>query len=173
MAKHPRNEFTIEQLREMPLAQLDSLLTHKEWAFVEARLNGYTRRHAYKIAYPDCKAKDRVVDSKAYEVGQRDVVRVSFERHLEELKNDKFNAAFLRGIRAGKELEDIAYGVKKFKIINEDGEEIEVPPTPGQIFAALKEIRRDSVEMLKNESAAENGLNNGIVTVVIKGFDED
>lgn len=166
-----RNEFTIEDLRKMPLAQLDSLLTLNEWNFVQARLNGYTRRHAYRKAYPKCKAKDRVVDSKAYVVGQKDVVRVSYERHLEDLKKDKFNAAFMRGIRAGQALENIAYGT--FKLICEDGKEIEMMPTIAQRLEALKELRKDSVEILKNESAAENGLNNGIVTVVIKGFDED
>ncbi len=155
MSKHPRNDFTIEELYEMPLEKLDRLLTHKEWAFVQARLGGLTRRRAYKKAYPDCKASDRVVDTKAYELGQRGVVRVSFERHLDAMKENKFNVAFLREQRATKELEDIAYGEKKYKFYKSNGKEYERYPSLAQRMDALKELRRDGSEILKNESAAE------------------
>lgn len=154
MSKHPRNNFTIEQLRAMPLQELDRLLTHKEWAFVQALLDGLTRRRAYRIAYPDCKASDRVVDTKAYELMQRGVVRVSFERHLDKLKKDKFNAAFLRGRRAEKELEDIAYGNKEYPAYTIDGKKYQKLPSLTQRIEALKEIKKGSDEMLKNESAA-------------------
>lgn len=155
MSKHPRNNFTIEELYKMPLEKLDRLLTHKEWAFVQARLEGLTRRRAYRKAYPDCKASDRVVDTKAYELGQRGVVRVSFERHLDVMKENKFNAAFLREQRATKEIEDIAYGEKKFKFYKSNGKEYERYPSLSMRFEALKELRKDGSEILKNESAAE------------------
>lgn len=173
MAKRSRNDFTIEELRAMSLSELDSLLTPQEWAFVQARLEGLTRRCAYKKAYPKCRASDRVVDSKAYVVGKKDVVRVSFERHLADMKKDSLNAAFLRGQRATKGLEDIAYGDKKFKFYKANGKEYERYPSLSMRFEAMKELRRDSLEMIKNESAAENGVNTGVVTVVIKGFDEE
>ena len=155
MSKHPRNDFTIEELYKMPLEKLDRLLTHKEWAFVQACLRGYTRRRAYKIAYPDCKASDRVVDTKAYELGQRGVVRVSFDRHLNAMKENKFNVAFLRGQRATKELEDIAYGEKEYPAYTINGEKYMKLPSLTQRMDALKELRKDDGEMLKNESAAE------------------
>ena len=139
MSKHPRNDFTIEELYKMPLEKLDRLLTHKEWAFVQACLRGYTRRRAYKIAYPDCKASDRVV----------------FDRHLNAMKENKFNVAFLCGQRATKELEDIAYGEKEYPAYTINGEKYMKLPSLTQRMDALKELRKDDGEMLKNESAAE------------------
>lgn len=171
MSKHPRNNFTIEQLRAMPLSELDRLLTHKEWTFIQARLDGLTRRRAYRIAYPDCKASDRVVDSKAYELGQRGVVRVSFERHLDAQINDKFKVAFLRGQRATRELEDIAYGEKEYPAYTIDGKEYKKKPSLTQRMDALKELRKDDSEMLKNESAAEN--RNKVLDSILKQLGDD
>ncbi len=155
MAKSKRNDFTIEELEQMKLSELDKLLTHKEYAFVQALLEGHTRRRAYRIAYPDCKASDRVVDTKAYELFNRGVVRVSFERHLERMQKNKMTAAFIRGNRATKELEDIAYGNKKYTAYHMDGTEYERYPSLTQRIEALKEIRKDSGEILKTEIAAE------------------
>lgn len=155
MAKRKRNDFTIEELEQMKLSELDKLLTHKEYAFVQALLEGNTRRRAYRIAYPDCNASDRVVDTKAYELFNRGVVRVSYERHLERMQKNKMNAAFIRGQRATRELEDIAYGEKKYTAYHMDGTEYERYPSLSQRIEALKEIRKDSSEILKTEIAAE------------------
>lgn len=155
MTKKKRSEYTIEELRAMPLSELDKLLTHKEYEFVQRLLEGLTRRRAYKKAYPDCNASDRVVDTKAYELMQRGVVRVSFERHLDKLQKEKFNAAFLRGRRADKELEDIAYGTKKYPAYTINGEKYEKEPSLSQRIEALKEIKKDAGEILKTEISAD------------------
>lgn len=157
MTNKKRNDFTIEELESLKLSELDKQLTHKEYAFVQALLEGYTRRRAYRIAYPDCKASDRVVDTKAYELYNRGVVRVSFERHLEQMQKNKMNAAIIRGNRATRELEDIAYGNKKYKAYHMDGTEYERYPSLTQRIEALKEIRKDAGEILKTEIAAEKG----------------
>lgn len=157
LAKKKRNDFTIEELEAMSLSELDRLLTHKEYTFVQALLEGHTRRRAYRIAYPDCQASDRVVDTKAYELMQRGVIRVSFNRHLDKLQKDKLNAAFLRGRRAEKELEEIAYGEKEYPAYTMTGEKYMKYPSLSQRIEALKEIKKDSSEILKTEIAAEKG----------------
>lgn len=67
-------------------AKDDGTLTPREEVFVQARVKGMSQRQAYRVAFPESKAKDTTVDSKASEMWKKAKVQARYKECVEEAK---------------------------------------------------------------------------------------
>ena len=156
----------------MSKKEKELLLTPNQESFVFYLLEGYTRRRAYKMAYPNCKAEDRVVDVKAYELFHSDKVRVRYEEGRKEIANRRLEEAVIKGQKANEELERIAYGEIKIIEIDKDGNKLEKEMPYSLRLAALKELRKDYGEIVKIQAMENSALSESELNVNIKVLEE-
>ena len=160
-----------EKISGLTAQEKKMILTPNEEDFVFYLLEGDSRRRAYKKAYPNCNADDRVVDVKAYKVFNRDRVRIRYETGLEEIRRQRLQEAIVRGKKADEELEKIAYGLEKYPAYDFTGNEYERFPSIGQRLKAMEILKKDSTEIIKTQAAKEENLNEGSVDINIKVVD--
>lgn len=165
------NKNNCEKMGELTAQEKRLILTPNEEDFVFYLLEGDSRRRAYKKAYPNCNADDRVVDVKAYKVFNRDRVRIRYEEGLEEIRRQRLQEAIVRGKRADDELEKIAYGLEKYPAYDFTGNEYERFPSIGQRLKAMEILKKDSTEIIKAQAAKEESLNDSSVDINIKVVD--
>ncbi len=144
------------------------VLTPNEEMFVFYLLAGDSRRRAYIKAYPNCKANERVVDVKAYKVFHRDRVRIRYEEGLKELRQRRMQDAVVQGEKAAKELDNIAYGNKKYAHYDGFGKRSEREPTVAQRLKALEILKKGSDELLKIQAAEDAGIGESKLEIVLK-----
>ena len=130
------------------------MLTPNEEAFIFYLLEGDSRRRAYIKAYPNCNAADNVIDVKAYKVFNRDKVRIRYNELRQELSRQRLDEAIIKGKKAQKAIEDIAYGNKKFTDFYK-GEKFEREPNISERLRALSELSKDYNEIIKAEAEAQ------------------
>lgn len=130
------------------------LLTPNEEMFVFYLLEGDSRRRAYKKAYPNCNAADNVIDVKAYKVFNRDKVRIRYNTLRKEIARERLDEAIIKGRKAQKAIEEIAYGSKTFSDYYK-GEKFQREPNISERLRALSELSKDYNEIIKAEAVAE------------------
>ncbi len=130
------------------------MLTPNEEMFVFYLLEGDSRRRAYKKAYPNCNAADNVIDVKAYKVFNRDKVRIRYNTLRKELARERLDEAIIKGRKAQKAIEEIAYGGKTFFDYYK-GEKFEREPNISERLRALSELSKDYNEIIKAEAMAD------------------
>lgn len=159
-AKKPKNSGLTKEEQKLKL-------TPNEEMFVYYLIQGDSRRLAYKKAYPNCNASDSVVDVKAYNVFNRDKVRIRYNTWRQELAKQRLDEAIILGKKAEAELLDIAFGNKKFTEIVK-GEEVERYPTIGERLRALIELRKDYGEIVRAQAEADANAEAGSLEVKIE-----
>lgn len=79
-------------------------LTRNEEKYVQGLLKGLTQRVAYRIAYPNCKANDEVVDVKASQLLAKDKVKLRYNALHGKLMAKAEQAAIMSAEEVLKEL---------------------------------------------------------------------
>lgn len=128
------------------------LLTDNQEAFLYYLVyEGLSQREAYRKAYPNCHAKDSVVDVKASELMKVGKVRVRHQTMLEDRRRRRYSRAVARAPLVEDRLYDIAMGEKKIRITDKNGDEVEVYPNVQQQTKALGELNRIFNDVMNNE----------------------
>ena len=151
------------------MAEKKDNLTPRQDSFAFYLAEGLSQREAYKRAYINCKLSDRNIDSKACALFKMGKVRARYEEYLQEKRRARLRDAIVKGEKAEKELEKIAYGTATYPVYNnKTGKKEEREPTISQRIEALKELRKDNSEILKAQAAADSGANEIVVEFKLK-----
>ena len=130
----------------------EELLTENQELFLYFLVyEGLSQRAAYRKAYPNCHAKDSVVDVKASETLKKDKVRVRYQTMLEDRRRRRYSRAVARAPLVEDRLYKIAMGETKIKITDKDGVEVEVYPNVQQQTRALGELNRVFSEVMNKQ----------------------
>lgn len=146
------------------------LLTPNEELFVFYLLSGDSRRVAYKKAYPNCGAADNVIDVKAYQVFNRDKVRIRYEEGRKELAKRRLDEAIAKGQKAEIELERIAYGDEEYDDYYK-GEHYTRKPTINERMKAIIELRKDYGEIVRAQAEADAQYAENSVDLTIEVYE--
>lgn len=128
------------------------LLTENQEAFLYYLVyEGLSQREAYRKAYPNCKAKDSVVDVKASQLLKVDKVQIRYQAQLRDKRRRRYYNAAIKAPQVEDRLYKIAMGETKFKGTDLFGNEVEVLPTIPQQTKALAELNKIYNEIMDNE----------------------
>lgn len=117
---------------------------------------GLSQREAYRKAYPNCKAKDSVVDVKASQLAKMDKVRIRIEVLMDDARRRRYRNAVARMPQVEEELINIGLGKKTYPAYDADGNEVQRYPTVSQRARALSELNKIyNTVMDKNEIGGE------------------
>ncbi|MBR5873169.1 MAG: hypothetical protein IKY90_00365 [Oscillospiraceae bacterium] len=130
----------------------EELLTENQELFLYFLVyEGLSQREAYRKAYPNCHAKDSVVDVKASTLLKVDKVRVRYQTMLEDRRRRRYSRAVARAPLVEDRLYNIAMGETKIKITDKKGREIEVYPNVKEQTRALGELNRVFSEVMNKQ----------------------
>lgn len=118
------------------------MLTDNQEVFVQELIKGKSQREAYRIAYPNCKAKDKSVDEKASRLFNSDKVKSRYEGLHAEVFKPMEEAAIATAQEVLAEISAVAFGAKTFEVTNVFGEKIEARATVPQRLKALEMLCR-------------------------------
>lgn len=90
------------------------MLTENRERFLQGLLSGKSQREAYRIAYPNCKASDQVVDVKASKLFAEDKVRLRYNELMEKVLKPGEEMAIASAQEVLKELTAIGMGKKEY-----------------------------------------------------------
>ena len=137
--------------KKKELIDKSELLTENQEAFLYYLVyEGLSQREAYRKAYPNCHAKDSVVDVKASQTMRKDKVRVRYRTMLEDVRRRRYYNAATKAPQVEDRLYKIAMGQTKFKGTDLFGKEIDVLPTIPQQTKALAELNKVFNEIMNN-----------------------
>ena len=90
-------------------------LTDKQEKFVQGLIAGKTQREAYRAAYPNCKASDKVVDVKASQLFDVDKVRIRYNEIHDRLIKEAEDECIVTAKEVLAELKRIGFAdIKDF-----------------------------------------------------------
>lgn len=156
---------------EVKISKKEMLTDNQEAFLYYLVYEGLSQREAYRKAYPNCQAKDSVVDVKASQLMKVDKVGVRYQTMLSDLRRRRYSRAVARAPLVENRLYDIAMGEKKIRITDKNGEEVEVYPNVQQQTKALGELNRVYSEVMNNEEFNDSNDSGKQVVINITPFD--
>lgn len=112
---------------------------------------GLSQREAYRKAYPNCHAKDSVVDVKASQLMALDKVRIRYKAMLDDSRRRRYKRAVARAPLMEDRLYKIGMGESKITITNKHGQAVEVYPSVKEQTKALADLSKIYSEIMNNE----------------------
>ena len=154
--------------KEKEKIKKSELLTENQEAFLYYLVyEGLSQREAYRKAYPNCNAKDSVVDVKASQLLRVDKVRIRYQAMLKDKRRRRYYNASIKAPQVEDRLYLIAMGRTKFKGTDLNGNEVEVLPTIPQQTKALAELNKIYNEIMNNEEFGDEGASKEEKQVII------
>lgn len=127
------------------------LLTENEEAFLYYLVyEGLSQREAYRKAYPNCHAKDSVVDVKASQKLALDKMRIRYKTMLDDSRRRRYKRAVARAPLMEDRLYKIGMGETEFDGTDMFGKRIKVLPTIPQQTKALADLSKIYSEIMNN-----------------------
>ena len=112
---------------------------------------GLSQREAYRKAYPNCHAKDSVVDVKASQLMALDKVGIRYKTMLDDSRRRRYKRAVARAPLMEDRLYKIGMGETEFDGTDMFGKRIKVLPTIPQQTKALADLSKIYSEIMNNE----------------------
>jgi len=122
----------------MPKESGSDRLTENQENYVLELIKGKSQREAYRIAYPNCKAADNIVDVKASNLLNLDKVRVRFEELQGRIRKKAEKGAVATAEEVLEELTNIALGRKEYPTHDMFGNEFKKKTTVNERLKALE-----------------------------------
>ena len=128
---------------------------------------GLSQREAYRKAYPNCHAKDSVVDVKASQLMALDKVGIRYKTMLDDSRRRRYKRAVARAPLMEDRLYKIGMGESKITITDKSGQTVEVYPSVREQTKALADLSKIYSEIMNNEEfkPAENTEKQVIINI--------